>query len=158
MQVLSDRVAYLKGLAEGLSIGETSKEGRLIGAVIDVLGDVVKVLSELKDKHQELDEYVESIDEDLAELEEALLDEDDPDDDDTMAEYVGIRETSGLNRHILVFGATGSGKSRGFVRPFIMQTVRRRDRCLCHSLRRRGFGRRRRGRPRGRRGRYRIGN
>ncbi|GHU71666.1 hypothetical protein AGMMS49992_06070 [Clostridia bacterium] len=89
MQVLSDRVAYLKGLAEGLAIGETSKEGRLISAIIEVLGDVVKVLSDLTDKHHELDEYVESIDEDLAELEEALLDEeedveddDDEDDDD----------------------------------------------------------------------------
>jgi DNA-directed RNA polymerase subunit RPC12/RpoP len=82
MQVLSDRVAYLKGLAEGLAIGEQSKEGRLIGAIIEVLGDVAKVLADLTEKHSELDEYVESIDEDLAELEEALLDEEDIDEDD----------------------------------------------------------------------------
>ncbi|MDR1570383.1 MAG: zinc ribbon domain-containing protein [Oscillospiraceae bacterium] len=102
MQVLSDRVAYLKGLAEGLSIDAQSKEGRLIGAIIDVLGDVVKVISDLKDKHTELDEYVESIDEDLAELEEALLDDedggasddldDDDDDDDDSDAYDGLIE------------------------------------------------------------------
>ena len=82
MQGLSDRVAYLKGLAEGLGIGEESKEGKLISAIIEVLGDAVKAVAELEEKHQELDEYVESIDEDLAELEEVLLGDDDEDEDD----------------------------------------------------------------------------
>ncbi|MDR0396994.1 MAG: hypothetical protein LBH66_06795 [Oscillospiraceae bacterium] len=82
MQVISDRVAYLKGLAEGLDVGEESKEGRLISAIIDVLGDVARALSELTLKHSELDEYVESIDEDLAELEEVLLDDESGEDDE----------------------------------------------------------------------------
>lgn len=82
IQILSDRVAYLKGLAEGLKVDESSTNGRLIGAIIDVLDDFAKAVIELKDKHAELDEYVESIDEDLSELEEALMDDIDDDDDD----------------------------------------------------------------------------
>lgn len=44
-------------------------------------------------------------------------------DDDKFAEYVGLRHDSGLNKHIIVYGATGSGKSRGFVKPFIQKMV-----------------------------------
>lgn len=44
-------------------------------------------------------------------------------DDDRFAEYLGLRDDCGLNRHILIYGATGSGKSRGFVKPFIQKIV-----------------------------------
>lgn len=42
---------------------------------------------------------------------------------DNFAEYVGLKNDSGLNKHIIVYGATGSGKSRGFVKPFIQKMV-----------------------------------
>lgn len=38
-------------------------------------------------------------------------------------EYVGLRKNIGLNGHIMVYGASGAGKSRGFVKPFILKTV-----------------------------------
>ena len=54
---------------------------------------------------------------------------------DTMAEtlfgklpnggYVGMKELPGMSRNIIVYGAPGTGKSRGFVMPFIMQAVKR---------------------------------
>ena len=34
---ISEKVAYLKGLAEGLKLDEETKEGKLIAAIIDVL-------------------------------------------------------------------------------------------------------------------------
>ena len=37
--------------------------------------------------------------------------------------YVGLRGDSGLNKHILIYGATGAGKSRGFVKPYILKMV-----------------------------------
>jgi type IV secretion system protein VirD4 len=52
---------------------------------------------------------------------------DDPADSDELAEYIGLKEKNGLNKNLVVFGAPGSGKSRGFVKPFILQTVRRRE-------------------------------
>ena len=48
-----------------------------------------------------------------------------PDDSDRFAEYVALKRDIGLNDHILVFGASGSGKSRGFVKPLVMQCARR---------------------------------
>lgn len=82
MSSLSDRVAYLKGLAEGMEIGEESKVGKMILAIIDTLGETADAIQQLVDEHEELDEYVESIDDDLAEIEEALFDDDDDDDED----------------------------------------------------------------------------
>lgn len=52
---------------------------------------------------------------------------DEPDDDDKYAEYVMLKKNSGLTEHTMIYGATGSGKSRGFVKPFIFQCVRRRE-------------------------------
>jgi len=83
MSSLSDRVAYLRGLAEGMEItAEESKMGKLILAIIEALGETADAIQHLKDEHEELDEYVESIDDDLAEIEEALFDDDDGEDDD----------------------------------------------------------------------------
>jgi type IV secretion system protein VirD4 len=50
-----------------------------------------------------------------------------PDFDDKYAKYVSLKKGSVLNDHTLVYGASGTGKSRGFVRPFILQTVKRRE-------------------------------
>ena len=40
---------------------------------------------------------------------------------DEFAEYLGLRSDSGLNKHIITYGATGSGKSRGFVKPLMLK-------------------------------------
>ena len=52
---------------------------------------------------------------------------DDPDDDDKYAEYVSLRPNSGLTEHIMGYGATGSGKTRGLVKPFILQCATKRN-------------------------------
>lgn len=45
--------------------------------------------------------------------------------DDEFSEYIGLKEVNGLNKNMVIFGASGSGKSRGFVKPFILQAARR---------------------------------
>ncbi|MCD8197127.1 MAG: type IV secretory system conjugative DNA transfer family protein [Lachnospiraceae bacterium] len=50
-----------------------------------------------------------------------------PEDDDKFSEYVTLKKDSGLTEHTMIYGATGSGKSRGFVKPFILQCVRRKE-------------------------------
>lgn len=52
---------------------------------------------------------------------------DDPDDADKYAEYVSLRPNSGLTEHIMAYGATGSGKTRGLVKPFILQCAAKRN-------------------------------
>lgn len=44
--------------------------------------------------------------------------------DDKYAGYVGLRTDVGLNGHTMVYGASGSGKSRGFVKPFIIKMAK----------------------------------
>ena len=36
----SEKVAYLKGLAEGLGVDKETKEGRILDAILDILEDV----------------------------------------------------------------------------------------------------------------------
>ena len=42
---------------------------------------------------------------------------------DGYSDYIGLRKDSGLNKHVMVYGASGAGKSRGFVKPFILKTA-----------------------------------
>lgn len=44
--------------------------------------------------------------------------------DDRFADYIGLRTDVGLNRHTMVYGASGTGKSRGFVKPFILKRAK----------------------------------
>jgi type IV secretion system protein VirD4 len=46
---------------------------------------------------------------------------------DNFDDYVCLKDGNGLTRHILVYGATGAGKSRGFVKPFILKTALRKE-------------------------------
>ena len=69
MSKISDRVSYLQGLAEGMEIDLESKTGRILKAMIDVLGDVAAEMQRLEDEQNDLDEYVGSIDDDLIECE-----------------------------------------------------------------------------------------
>lgn len=76
MSNLTDRVSYLKGLAEGLNL-PASNEGKLIDKMLELLSDMAAELDELQEDHNDLSDYVESIDNDLSELEDIFYDEDD---------------------------------------------------------------------------------
>ena len=65
MDFLMQRVSYLKGLADGLGIDGTSKEGKLLLEIVEVLEDFADVLEETIENQMELEEYVNFIDEDL---------------------------------------------------------------------------------------------
>lgn len=80
---ITEKVAYLKGLAEGLGIDtEKSKEGKLIAAIIDVLEDMGLSIEDLENNADELADELDAISDDLADVEEDLYgDEDDEDDE-----------------------------------------------------------------------------
>ncbi|MGM9662824.1 MAG: CD1247 N-terminal domain-containing protein [Oscillospiraceae bacterium] len=79
---IAEKVAYLKGLAEGLKLDEETKEGKLLAAVIDLLGDISDELEELEDEVCELEEGIDAVSDDLSDVEEFLYEEDDEDEDD----------------------------------------------------------------------------
>ena len=82
MSNLSDRVSYVKGLAEGLKLDTDKNEGKLIEKILELLGDVTKELESLREDQDDLSSYVEAIDNDLSDLEDTVLDDEDFDDDD----------------------------------------------------------------------------
>ena len=85
---ITEKLAYIKGLCEGLKLDDSSKEGKILLAVVDLLGDVTEQVSENEgDINQIFDELdrvydeIDAIDEDLTDVEDALYDEDEDDDD-----------------------------------------------------------------------------
>ncbi len=84
MSAFSEKIAFLKGLAEGLEIKEDSKEGKMLLGILDALETAVK-------EFQEVNDHIDAVDESLADLEDELEDfededEDEEDDDDGMIE------------------------------------------------------------------------
>lgn len=82
MSAITEKIAYLKGLAEGMEIDQTTKEGKLLFAMLGVLDEVGTALEDLEDYTSELTEQVDAIDEDLDALECEVYEWDDDDDDD----------------------------------------------------------------------------
>ena len=74
---ITERAAYIKGLAEGLGIDDSTKEGKIINALIGAIDDMSLTISDLESQIDELSEQVETIDEDLGSLEEDFYDLDD---------------------------------------------------------------------------------
>ena len=79
MSKLTDRVSYLKGLADGMQLDMEQGSNKLLMEILNLLGDVTEEMDELEEDMEELDEYVESIDDDLADLEEVLFGDDEED-------------------------------------------------------------------------------
>ncbi len=71
---LSEKAAYIKGLAEGLDLDKSTAEGKLIGALIDIVGDIAAAQAETDEDLEYLNDYIEEIDEDLGALEEEIYD------------------------------------------------------------------------------------
>ncbi|MGI6265146.1 MAG: CD1247 N-terminal domain-containing protein [Acutalibacteraceae bacterium] len=87
---IAEKVAYLKGLFEGMQFDPDTNEGKLWKAVMDVLGDLALSVEDLEDYSAELSEQVDAIDEDLDQLESDFYEdydyEEDEDGDDEIYE------------------------------------------------------------------------
>ena len=70
---LSERVAYLKGLADGLKLDEKKSETKLITGILEVLEDVAETIDTNKQDLVEMTERVDEIDMDLGDLEAILF-------------------------------------------------------------------------------------
>ena len=77
---VSEKAAYIKGLAEGLQLDENSKEGKVIAAIIDLLSDIAVDLEDAQDACAMLCDQVNTIDEDLSDLEDFIYEEDEDED------------------------------------------------------------------------------
>ena len=79
---ISEKVAYLKGLMEGMNLSADSNEGKLFRAIVDVLDEIALEVEDLTDEVMELGDGLDVISDDLGDVEDIIYDEDDDDDDD----------------------------------------------------------------------------
>ena len=81
---ITEKVAYLKGLAEGMELDTGKKEGKLLAAIIDVLEDIALELVDMQEAQEELGDGLDAVSDDLEDVEDLLFGEDDEEDE---AEY-----------------------------------------------------------------------
>ena len=79
---IKEKVAYLKGLSEGLGLDPNVKAEKLISAIIDTLADVADEIDELNENALDIGEELDAISDDLAGVEEFLFGDDEDDDYD----------------------------------------------------------------------------
>ena len=80
----AEKVAYLKGLAEGYGTDPATKEGKLLTTIMDILEDLALDLEDLMDSVDEVAEGLDAVSDDLEDVEEILFGEPDlegPEDD-----------------------------------------------------------------------------
>ena len=82
MDDLKSRVAYVKGLAEGLGLDDSSREGKLFRHMIDLFDALADAVTKLQEDYADLADYTEAIDEDLNDLEDDFYDGMDEEDED----------------------------------------------------------------------------
>lgn len=84
---ISEKSAYLKGLMDGLKLNTETNEGKMIAAIVDLLGDVTKKVADIEDTTIAISDELDEIEDDLDSIEDYILDEDDDEDDDEDEDY-----------------------------------------------------------------------
>ena len=79
---ITEKVAYLKGLTEGLALDTETKEGKIISAMIDILDDMALELQDHQDQLTELSDGLDAVSDDLEDVEDIVYDVDEADYDD----------------------------------------------------------------------------
>ena len=81
---ISEKSAYLKGLMDGLSLNTETDEGKMIAAIVDLLGDMAKRITDIEETTIAISDELDEIEDDLDAIEDFIMsmDEDEYDDDD----------------------------------------------------------------------------
>ena len=74
---LTEKMSYLKGLLDGMEIDTTTKEGKALIQMTEVMQEMVNCVDDLQAQVDELSELCDILDSDLGEVEEDLYDFDD---------------------------------------------------------------------------------
>ena len=74
---ICEKIAYIKGLADGLQLDTESKEGKIISAIVELLEDITVEICDIEDACDDMSEQIDAVDEDLAALEDVIYGDDD---------------------------------------------------------------------------------
>ncbi|WP_029160993.1 CD1247 N-terminal domain-containing protein [Clostridium scatologenes] len=76
MSDIISKVAYLNGLVDGLEIDTTTKEGKVLTEIINVLKVIAEEVDEISESQKDMEDYINAIDEDLSSLQDDIYDDD----------------------------------------------------------------------------------
>ena len=79
---ISEKAAYLKGLMDGLNLDTEKAEGKMIAAIVDLMGDVTRRLTDVEETTIAISDELDEIEEDLDAIEDFIMDEDFEEDED----------------------------------------------------------------------------
>ncbi|WP_283123867.1 CD1247 N-terminal domain-containing protein [Angelakisella massiliensis] len=139
MMTITEKVAYLKGLADGLKLDDATTEGKILKNVIDVLEDMALTVSDLEDTMGEMAQQVDEIDDDLAAVEDDLYgDEDECDDEDLDGEIYEVEcpscgETVCIDEDLLEEGAVNCPNCGELLEFDLDDCECCNDECGCHD-------------------------
>ena len=88
---ISEKSAYIKGLMDGLNLDTEKAEGKLISALVELMGDVTKKLTDVEETTIAISDELDEIEEDLDAIEDYILEVEDDDyyydDEDDLDDY-----------------------------------------------------------------------
>ena len=105
---ITEKTAYLKGLADGLGVDPQSKEGRLWAALNDLLSDIAHELEELRETDLGQAEALDGVADELSYLEElcSVFEDSDYDEGDDDAQDEEDGEDEELEYDGVIYDAT----------------------------------------------------
>ena len=79
---INEKSAYLKGLMDGLKLSTETDEGKMISAIVELLGDITKKVTDIENTTIAISDELDEIEEDLDAIEDFIMDEEDEWDDE----------------------------------------------------------------------------
>ena len=79
---ISEKSAYLKGLMDGLKLSTETDEGKMIAAIVDLLGDLTRKVTDIEETTIAISDELDEIEEDLDAIEDFIMDDEDEWDDE----------------------------------------------------------------------------
>ena len=70
---ISEKSAYLKGLMDGLKLDTEKDEGKMIAAIVDLLGDMAKRVTDIEETTIAISDELDEIEEDLDAIEDFIM-------------------------------------------------------------------------------------
>ena len=107
---ISEKVAYLKGLADGMKLDADKDTNKLILAMIDTLDEMAALVDEIDEDLADAEEHIDEVDECLADVEDIVYGDECCDDDCCCGDFYeitcpGCGETITIDDGILDDGA-----------------------------------------------------
>ena len=79
---INEKSEYLKGLMDSLQLDTESASGKMIAAIVDLLGDMTRKITDIEDTTIAISDELDEIEEDLDAIEDFLMELEEEEDDE----------------------------------------------------------------------------